>query len=232
MRKLLIPALGLVLAAPAFAAATTYELDPAHSAAHFSVKHMMVSNVRGEISGVKGTVSLDDKSLKTSTVEVTLDVSTINTREPKRDAHLKSADFFDVAKNPTITFKSTSITAAGKEKYKVVGDLTMHGETHPATLAVTATGSVKDMMGTPRRGFEATTKLSRKTWALTWNKALEAGGVAVGDEVTVTIDGELVEKTDSTAAKATATTPSTAGAKATTGSPTPAKDAKAATPAK
>lgn len=186
---------------PAFAATTTWDIDPAHSSAGFSVRHMMVSNVHGTFNKVTGTVMLDDKDLKNSSVEATIDTTSINTGVEKRDAHLKSPDFFDAAKFPTLTFKSTKIAKAGANKYKVQGDLTMHGVTKPATLDVTATAPVKNVMGKGwRRGVEATTKVKREDFGLTWNAPTEAGGVVVSKEVTVTIDAELVSHADETKA--------------------------------
>ncbi|ATB28131.1 YceI family protein [Melittangium boletus] len=184
-----------VLAAPSFAFATEFEIDPAHSAASFSVRHMMVTNVRGAFSKVSGTVNVDDKDVTKSTVEATIDATTINTNEPKRDEHLKSADFFDTGKFPTITFKSTKVAKAGKG-FKVTGDLTMHGVTKPVVLDVTEglTPEAKDPWGNTKRGATATTKVNRKDFGLAWNKALETGGVAVGEEVTITLDLELTKK--------------------------------------
>jgi polyisoprenoid-binding protein YceI len=192
--------------APSFAFASTYEIDSAHSSAGFSVKHMMVSNVRGEFGKVTGTVNLDDKDITKSTVEAVIDVSTINTREPKRDEHLKSKDFFDVAKYPTITFKSTSVKQAGDGKLEVAGNLTMHGVTKPVTLAVEGPAKeAKDPYGNIKSGATATTKLNRKDFGLSWNAALETGGVAVGEDVAVTIDLELNKKAAAAAAPAAKT---------------------------
>jgi polyisoprenoid-binding protein YceI len=177
------------------AVAAEWQIDPAHSSAQFSVKHMMVSTVRGNFQKVSGTVSLDDQDVTKSSVEVTIDAASIDTREPKRDAHLKSPDFFDVAKYPTLTFKSTKIEKAGKDKFKVTGELTMHGQTHPVMLLVEGpTAPIKTPWGTVTRGVSATGKLNRKDWGLNWNKAIEAGGVLVGDEVQLQIDAEMGPK--------------------------------------
>jgi polyisoprenoid-binding protein YceI len=188
----------VILAALAFsstASATTWELDPAHSSAQFTVRHMMVSNVRGEFGKTTGTVNIDDKDITHSTAEATIDATTLSTREPNRDKHLKSPDFFDVEKYPTITFKSTSFKKVAPEKYKVTGDLTMHGVTKPVILDVDAPNAVsKDPRGTERRGATATTTLNRKDFGLNWNKSLETGGVLVGDQVTITLDMELAKK--------------------------------------
>jgi polyisoprenoid-binding protein YceI len=190
------------LVAPSFAFASTWEIDSSHSSAQFAVKHMMVSNVRGTFGKTAGTVNLDDKDITKSTIEATIDAATINTNEPKRDEHLKSPDFFDVAKYPTITFKSTKVAKAGKN-LNVTGDLTMHGVTKPVTLAVEGpTPETKDAWGNVRRGAVATTKIKRSDFGLTWNKALEAGGVAVGDEVTITLDLEVTKKAEASAAPA------------------------------
>jgi polyisoprenoid-binding protein YceI len=198
MKSLLVAALAI----PSFAFAATYEIDSSHSSAGFAVKHVMVSTVRGEFQKVSGTIVLDDKNLKASKVEASIDASTINTREPKRDEHLKSADFFDVKKFPNITFASTSVKSAGKGKYKVAGNLTMHGVTKPVVLDVDSPSTeVKDPYGNVKRGAVATTTVSRKDFGLNWNAALEAGGVVVGDDVKITIDLELNKKPDAAAKK-------------------------------
>ncbi|OJH39186.1 YceI family protein [Cystobacter ferrugineus] len=183
-----------VLAVPSFVFAAEYDVDAAHSSADFSVRHMMVSNVKGSFKVMAGTVNIDDKDITRSTVQATLDAGSINTNEPKRDEHLKSADFFNTAQFPTITFKSTKVAKAGKN-LKVTGDLTMHGVTRPVVLDVVGpTPEVKDAFGGIRRGVEATTKLNRKDFGLAWNKALEAGGVAVGEEVTISLALELTPR--------------------------------------
>ncbi|MFB1479940.1 YceI family protein [Corallococcus sp. RDP092CA] len=197
----------LAVAAPSFAFASTWELDSSHSSAQFAVKHMMVSTVRGAFSNVKGTIHLDDKDITKSTIEATIDAKTINTNEPKRDEHLRSPDFFDVEKFPTITFKSTKIAKAGKDKLNVTGDLTLHGVTKPVVLAVEGpTPETKDAWGNVRRGATATTKIKRSDFGLTWNKALEAGGVAVGDDITITLDLETTKKDEAAAPAAGSTT--------------------------
>jgi polyisoprenoid-binding protein YceI len=184
----------LVLAAPSIALAAEYEIDSAHSGAQFSVKHMMVSNVRGAFSKVTGKANIDEKDLTKSTVEASIDASTINTNEPKRDEHLRSPDFFDVAKYPTITFKSTKVEQAG-QNLKVTGDLTLHGVTKPVVLDVEGfTSEAKDPWGNTKRGGTATTKINRKDFGLGWNKVLETGGVAVGEEIAITLDLELNKK--------------------------------------
>ena len=197
MKLSLKPAIAaLVLASPSLAFATEFVIDSAHSGASFSVKHMMVSNVRGAFSKVTGSANLDEKDITKSTVEAVIDATTINTNEPKRDEHLRSADFFDTAKFPTITFKSTKVEKAG-QNLKVTGDLTMHGVTKPVVLDVEGfTTEAKDPWGNLKRGGTATTKINRKDFGLTWNSVLETGGVAVGEEVAITLDLELNKKKD------------------------------------
>jgi polyisoprenoid-binding protein YceI len=169
-----------------------WTLDPSHSAAHFSVTHMMVATVQGQFSGVNGKVHLDSSDLAKSSVEATIDATTVNTREPKRDGHLKSPDFFDVAKFPTLTFKSKKVESAGKDRLKVTGDLTMHGVTHEVTLDVTLNeGEHKDGYGNLKRGLTAKTRVNRKDYGLLWNKTLEGGGVLVSDDVSIDLDIEL-----------------------------------------
>lgn len=203
MKTFLKPALAaLVLASPSLAFATEYVIDSAHSAANFSVKHMMVSTVRGSFGKVTGTANLDEKDLTKSSIEAVIDAASINTNEPKRDEHLRAADFFDTAKYPTITFKSNKVTKAGKG-FKVAGDLTMHGVTKPVVLDVEGfTTESKDPWGNLKRGGSATTKINRKDFGLTWNSAIETGGVAVGEEVAITIDLELNKKQEAAAAPA------------------------------
>jgi polyisoprenoid-binding protein YceI len=197
MNKLLASLLALVPAL-ASAATTSWNVDASHSRVGFAVKHLVISNVRGEFGAYQGKLSLDDADVTRSTVEATIDVNTIDTRVPDRDAHLKSADFFDVAKYPTITFRSTKVAKAGKDGLKVTGDLTLHGVTRPVVLDVTTSPEVKGMYGETRRAYAATTKISRKDYGLTWNKLVEAGP-AVGDEVTIDLELELVKDQPKTA---------------------------------
>ncbi|HXH49999.1 MAG TPA: YceI family protein [Terriglobia bacterium] len=171
---------------------TTWKIDPSHSNAQFSVRHLMISNVKGEFAQVSGQISFNPQKPETLSAEATIDVSTINTREPDRDKHLKSADFFDAANFPTIAFKSKQ-AAKGPHGLKLTGDLTIHGITREATLDVEGpTPPVKDPWGNTRVGASATTKINRKDFGLTWNQALETGGVLVGDEIKITVDVELV----------------------------------------
>jgi polyisoprenoid-binding protein YceI len=193
----------LCLAAlPALAAGATYQIDPAHSGAQFTVRHMMVSNVKGNFTKLTGTVEFDPKNLKESKVEAIIDATSIDTREPKRDAHLKSADFFDVANFPTITFRSRSIEPAGAGKYKVVGDLTMRGVTKEVALDVDGPTAEVQMQNTFRTGASATTHVNRKDFGVSWNRALDAGGVVVGEDVTISLDVELIRKAAAPAAPA------------------------------
>ncbi len=182
-------------AAPQNATRTEWDIDPAHSAAHFSVRHLMISNVRGEFSKLSGRVVLDSSDLTRSIVEVSLDTASINTREPQRDEHLRSADFFDVANHPVMTFRSKRIEAAGPEHYKVTGDLTIRGVTKEVTFDVEGpTPAMKDPWGFVRAGVTASTKINRKDFGLVWNALIEGGGVVVGDNVSITIEAELIQK--------------------------------------
>jgi len=182
----------LSAAAPSvWAQAVQYEIDPVHSSAQFSVRHLMVSNVRGEFAKVTGTVVYDPKNLKASSVEAVIDATTINTHEPKRDAHLKSPDFFDVAKYPTLTFKSKKLQEAGKGKLRVTGDLTIHGATREVVLEVEGPSPEVRIGKNVKSGASASTTISRKDFGLTWNRALEAGGWVVGDEVKITLEIEM-----------------------------------------
>jgi polyisoprenoid-binding protein YceI len=187
--RFLLPLFALAMTA---AAQETWQIDTAHSSAQFAVKHMMVSTVRGHFGKITGTVKYDAKAPEKSSVEATVDVNTVDTREPKRDAHLRSADFFDVEKYPVMTFKSTSVKAAGAGKLKVTGDLTMHGVTKKVTFDVEGpSAAVPDGKGGYKSGASATARIKRSEFALTWNRILEAGGVSVSDEVDLTIDIQL-----------------------------------------
>lgn len=190
--KALVTVLSLAIASPAFAAA--WNVDAAHSSAEFSVRHMMVTNTTGEFTGIKGTFDINDSNLSASKIDVTIDTTTIDTRDAKRDGHLKSKDFFDVAKHPTMRFVSKKITKAG-EGYKVVGDLTIRGKTKSVSLDAELTGVVKHpFTGASVRGIHATTTIDRQNWGLTWNKSMDKGGLLVGNEVELTINVELFQK--------------------------------------
>jgi polyisoprenoid-binding protein YceI len=196
MRRFVFTAL-MVLALKAIALGDTsvWEIDPAHSSAQFAVRHLMVSTVRGEFGKMTGTLTLDEQDPTKSMIEATIDTASINTRIAKRDDHLKSPDFFDVAKYPTITFKSKKIEAAGEGKFKVTGDLTLHGVTKDVVLNIEGSPKpTKDPMGKLRIGGGATTRINRKDFGLSYNKALETGGVLIGEDVDITIDVELTQK--------------------------------------
>jgi len=172
---------------------TTWNIDASHSQVEFAVKHMMIATVRGRFADVKGTVVTDDSDLAKAEVDVVIDVNSIDTREAKRDAHLKSADFFDAETFPRITFKSTGVTGARGDQFKLVGNLTIHGVTREVTLDVTSEGRAKDPWGGERAGYSAQTRVNRKDFGLTWNQALETGGLLVGDEIKIALDLELVK---------------------------------------
>ncbi|HXS78465.1 MAG TPA: YceI family protein [Terracidiphilus sp.] len=176
------------------AAITTWKLDPAHSHAEFKVKHMMISNVKGTFSGLSGTLTehATDKTL--STIEASIDVNSISTGDTQRDAHLKSADFFDAAQFPTMTFQSRKVQPNGDGGYNVAGDLTIHGQTRQQTFVVDGPSAPgKDPWGNTRIGLSATTKINRKDFGLSWNAALETGGILVGDDVNLTIEAEFIK---------------------------------------
>jgi polyisoprenoid-binding protein YceI len=191
----MVVALGLagMLSLPAFAGTTSWQIDPKHSSAQFAVTHLMISTVRGEFHQVNGTVVIDDADISRSFVNVTIDASTVDTREPDRDKHLMSPDFFDVAKYPTMTFKSTRVEPVAPGKLKVTGDLTIRGVTKQAVLEVTAPKpAIKDPWGLQRTAVSGSTKINRQDFGVAWNKSLDAGGVVVGDDVNITLDVEMV----------------------------------------
>jgi polyisoprenoid-binding protein YceI len=172
---------------------TTWKIDPAHSSAQFVVRHMMITNVRGGFSGVQGTVVYDPDDLGSSSVEVTIDKKTLSTGDATRDTHVKSPDFLDVEKYPTITFKSKKITKDG-DGLKIIGDLTMHGVTKEVVLNVDGpTGEQKDPYGNTRVGASATTKIKRSDFGLTWNATLETGGIMLGDDLKLEVDVSLIK---------------------------------------
>ncbi|SRR6266496_2536451 len=173
---------------------TLWNIDPVHSQAQFKVKHMMISNVKGEFTSVKGSLQFDEANIENSQIEAEIDTASINTREPQRDAHLKSADFFDVEKFPTLTFRSTSVGKKADGELAVAGELTIHGITRTVTFEVEGPSvPTKDPWGNTRIGLSATTRINRKDFGLTWNAALETGGILVGDEVTITLDVQFVK---------------------------------------
>jgi len=191
----LAAAIAATLAVSSLAATTTWQIDPAHTAAGFSVKHMMIATVRGQFKGVTGTVNWNDQDISNSVVDVTIDANTVDTGEPKRDADLKSANFFDVAHYPTITFKSTKIERISAAKMKVAGNLTIRGITKPVVLDVEGpSGAVKDPWGNTRVALNATTTVNRMDYGVKWNAKMDGGGIVVGDDVNINIDLEMIKK--------------------------------------
>ena len=175
-------------------AVSTWKIDPAHSVAEFKVKHMMISNVKGRFTGVSGALYLDENNVANSRVEASIDAGSISTGDAQRDGHLKSADFFDVEQYPTLTFRSTRVIAEGEGDLKATGELTIHGVTREVMFAVEGpTAPAKDPWGNTRVALSATTKINRKDFGLTWNAALETGGILVGDEVTITLEVQFIK---------------------------------------
>jgi len=172
---------------------TTYNLDPSHSELGFSVKHLMVTNVKGRFQKFDARVELDEQDLTKSRLTVTIDAGSIDTRNADRDAHLRSADFLDVENHPEVTFVSKRIERVGDNEYKVIGDLTIRGVTREVTLDAEETGRGRDPWGGDRIGFELRGSLNREDYGLTWNAALETGGVLVSPEVKLIIDVEVVK---------------------------------------
>jgi polyisoprenoid-binding protein YceI len=173
---------------------STWNIDPVHSTAQFKVKHMMISNVKGEFTKITGKLELDEADITKSRVEAFIDATTINTREADRDTHLKSADFLDVEKFPNLSFKSTQISKEGKDKLSVEGDLTMRGVTRKVVFEVEGpSAATKDPWGNTRIGLSATTRVHRKDFGLNWNAVLEAGGILVGEEVAISLDVEFIK---------------------------------------
>jgi polyisoprenoid-binding protein YceI len=176
------------------AGTTTWNIDPVHSNAQFKVKHMMISNVKGEFTAVTGKLELGSPDITKSRIEASIDATTINTRDAQRDAHLKSADFFDVEKFPALTFKSTRVSKKGDGELAVEGDLSMHGVTRQVAFEVEGPSAPKkDPWGNTRIGLSATTRINRKDFGLTWNAALETGGILVGEDVAITVDVEFIK---------------------------------------
>jgi polyisoprenoid-binding protein YceI len=187
---------GIAIATPGAAttASATWAIDSAHSMAEFKVRHMMISYVKGEFSGLSSALNLDESDYTQSTVEATIPAASVRTVDDKLDAHLKNADFFDVEKFPTLTFKSTNIRSTGGRNYAVTGDLTIHGVTKSVILTVEDVSEASiDPWGNKRIGLSGSTRINRKDFGLTWNVALEFGGVLVGEEVTITLDVEFIK---------------------------------------
>lgn len=196
MKRLLLTLIAVAISAfPGFAQVETWNLDPAHSAAHFAVRHMGISTVHGAFSKLSGTVQYDPAHPEQTVIDVTIDANSVDTRVEMRDKDLRSVNFFDVEKYPTITFKSKKVEAAGPGKLNVTGDLTIHGVTKEAVLDVEGpTPPVKDPWGNTRVAANATTKINRQDFGVKWNANMDGGGVVVGDDVAITIDLEMIKK--------------------------------------
>jgi polyisoprenoid-binding protein YceI len=184
----------LFAASPLFSAESKYTIDPAHTNVNFTVSHMVISSVTGKFKDVSGTLVAPGDEFTDAKIDVLIAAKSINTENDKRDEHLRSADFFDVAKFPDIKFKSTSVKKNGPKEYTITGDLTMHGITKSVDLKTVFKGSAKSPWGQTVAAFTASTTIARKEWGLVWNKAMEAGGVLVGDDVDLTFNVELVKQ--------------------------------------
>jgi len=182
----------------------TWKVDSAHSSIEFAVKHMMISTVRGRFEKFDITVDVDENRPELASINATVEVPSISTREEKRDAHLRSADFFDAEQYPTLTFRSTKVERKGDEDFLITGDLTIKGVTHPVTFKAHSEGQGKSPFGFTAWGFSATTTINRKDWGLNWNVALETGGVLVADDIKINLEVELVQEAAVPAAKAEA----------------------------
>ena len=179
---------------PVSSTKTTWAIDTSHSVAEFGVKHLMVSTVKGSFSDVTGSIELDDSDLTRSKVDVSIGVDSITTRDERRDAHLKSDDFFSVERHPKMTFTSTRVEPNGKDRLNVNGDLTIRGVTRPVTLDVEFNGRATSPWGAEVIAYSAQTTINRKDFGLNWNMALEAGGVTVGDKVKISIEAEAIKQ--------------------------------------
>lgn len=193
LRLAILAGLTAALSLPAAAATSDWKIDPAHSSAQFAVRHLGISTVRGAFTKVTGTVRSDDQDVTKSSVEVTIDTDSVDTRVPDRDKDLRSERFFDVAKYPTITFKSRKVEQAGAGKLKVTGDLTIHGTTREVILDVDGpTPAIKDPWGNQRAAANATTKINRQEFGMKFNDKMPTGDLLVGDDITITIDVEMI----------------------------------------
>ena len=173
---------------------TTWKIDPHHSSAEFKVKHMMISNIKGKFHGINGALTFDETDPSHSHVEATIPADTLSTGDTDRDGHVKGADFFDVEKFPRMTFKSTEVRKTGPGEYAVVGELGIHGVTRSVSFAVEDVSTAgKDPWGNMRLGLTAATRINRKDFGLTWNTALETGGVLVGEDVQITLDIQFIQ---------------------------------------
>ncbi len=173
-----------------------WQIDFAHSEINFTVRHMMISKVRGQFESFSGTVNFDEQNPTNTTVDITVDLKSINTREEQRDNHLRSADFFDVENYPVMTFKSKRVEQISENEGRLVGDLTIRGLTKEVVLDVDYAGQAASPWGTTSAGFSASGKINRKDWGLTWNQALETGGVLVGEDIKIDIELELVKQAE------------------------------------
>jgi polyisoprenoid-binding protein YceI len=172
----------------------TWQIDPSHSHVEFAVRHLMISTVKGRFGDIQGQVTMTDGDVATASVDATIGVASIDTREPQRDAHLRSADFFDAETFPSLTFKSRRAVPHANGAFALIGDLTIHGVTREVAFDVASEGAARDPWGNQRAGFSAKAVISRRDFGLTWNQILETGGLAVGDEVKIAIDTELIAK--------------------------------------
>jgi polyisoprenoid-binding protein YceI len=176
-----------------FMAAENFAFDTVHSSIHFWVRHLMVAKVHGRFTSWSGAVVFDDKNFEAARVELEIDAASVDTKEPQRDAHLRSPDFFDTEKYPKLTFKSTKVVRVDDANFKLTGDLTMHGATHPVTLDVEYAGRAKHPQMGERAGFSARGTLNRKEWGLSWNQVLDAGGLALADKIELVIEIEATK---------------------------------------
>jgi polyisoprenoid-binding protein YceI len=174
-------------------ATSTWQIDAAHTDVGFAVKHMMISTVKGRFADLEGTITIDDADPAASSVQVTINAASVDTRQEQRDAHLRSADFFDVEKYPTLTFRSRRVESTGRDRFRIVGDLTIRGVTREIVLEAADEGRGKDPWGNERAGFNAHAVIDRRDFGLTWNAALEAGGILVGNDIRISLEVEAVK---------------------------------------
>ena len=194
-RSIIVLLACLAMGMPLIAGAATYQLDTDHSSIQFKIRHLTVSNVTGTFNKIKGSASIEGEDLATLKVEVTIDAASVDTGHPKRDEHLRTADFLDVTKYPTITFVSKKVVKADPGKLRITGDLTLHGVTREITVDLEGpTPEIKDPWGNFRRGATGTARIDRRDFGITWNKALDTGGLVVGNEVGIQVDIEWVRK--------------------------------------
>lgn len=192
MKRIMVVIMTIVLMVPLNVLAATYTLDPVHTTVGFKVKHLMIANVKGDFEKFAGTVIIDEKDITKSNVTVSIEMASINTSNAKRDEHLRSGDFFDVAKFPVMTFQSTKVERSGADTLKVTGNLTIKGVTKQVVLTVEGpSAEIKSPQGVVKRGASAVAKINRQDFGVSWNKKLDAGAVVVGDEVQISIEAEL-----------------------------------------